>query len=68
MMTLPVLYAAFQIFNGLDVFGPSLCLVDLIGNALSGSRSSLQFLKLRVISGRCSLNERLQTSSQIRDD
>lgn len=68
MMTLPVLYTAFQIFDCLNIFGPSLCLIDLIGNALSSCGSSLQFLKMRVIGGRCGLNERLQSSSQNYDN
>jgi hypothetical protein len=68
MMTLPVLYTAFQIFDCLNIFGPSLCLINLIGNALSSCGSSLQFLKMRVIGGRCGLNERLQSSSQNYDN
>jgi hypothetical protein len=55
MVTFPILYSAFQIFDCLDIFGPSLCLINLIGNAFSSCGSSLQFLEMRVIGGRCSL-------------
>lgn len=59
-MAFPVLNATFQVFDSLDIFGASLCLIDLVCNTLSSSRSGLQFFKVWVIGGRCGLDERLQ--------
>ena len=49
MVALPVFDATFEVLDSRVVLRPSLCLVDLISDALCSSDTSLEFLRVRII-------------------
>lgn len=59
MMTLPVVDAGGKVLNGERVLSPALCLVDLVGDALGGGATLLEFVKVRVLLWRRCLDEGL---------
>ena len=59
MVALPVLDAALEVLDSRVVLRPSLCLVDLISDALRSSDAGLEFLDVRVVGISDRLQERL---------
>ena len=49
MVALPVLDAALEVLDSRVVLRPSLCLVDLISDALCGGDASLELVDVRVV-------------------
>ena len=47
-MTLPVLNAAFKVLDGRVVLCPSLCLIDLISDALCGGETEFEFIDVWI--------------------
>jgi hypothetical protein len=61
VMAFPIFDPAFQISHCLLVLSPSLCLIDLVGDPLCGSRPFSEFLIMRIIFGAGYFYERLRT-------
>ena len=49
VMTLPVIDAGRQVLHGEGILGPALRLVDLVGDALGGGATLLEFVVVRVL-------------------
>jgi len=66
-VTLPVLDPAFEVSDSLHILSSALSFVNLVRDTLGGCTSFLEFVVVRIFSGRCSFQKGLTEGELVHD-